>query len=492
MAPFLAAVMASAWSGGLGPGLFATGLSMALSAYLFLEPTYSLAVRSADDIAQLVVFSMVSVFVSILNTARKRANELLRAGQERMRLLNDELETRVRERTAWLHLLFEVTRSANQAQTLHQVAESILPLIGIAGGWDYAHALILAPGKPRRFRLSPSYFGKDRARTGGIHQELLASSVRPGEGIPGRVARTREVEWTPDLQTDPSSEPALRKSGLRLRVSIPILAEEDVVAIVECFRDKRAERHEHELELFRTIATELGLVVERKRLQEGYAEAVWDQQRILAQELHDGLGQILAGTGFLSHALSQQLSDPAHSALSHQVTEGIERTLGQIRGLAKGVFPMELEAGGLIPALEQLAASVEAVYAIKCRFECDPSINVQDSQIAIHLYRMAQEAVANAAKHARAAEVSIRLSKSQGRLSLSVLDDGIGISVPGPSAGGSGMRSLRCRAAAIGATLSIEGWAGKGTRILCSLPHGPAPVCGPGAELTGVASHGHV
>jgi signal transduction histidine kinase len=324
-----------------------------------------------------------------------------------------------------------------------------------------------------------------------IHQQLLFSSIHPEKGIFARIAQTPEVKWTPDLQMDLSSEHALRKSGLKLRVSVPILAEQEVVAIVECFRVERAERNEHEVNLFQTIATELGLVVERKRLQEGYAEAVWNQQRILAQELHDGLGQILAGTGFLSQALSQKLSDPAHSALSHQVTDGIERTLGQIRGLAKGVFPMELESGGVIPALEQLAASVESVYAIKCRFECEPSIKIQDSQIAIHLYRMAQEAVANAAKHAKPAEVNILLSKAQGRITLCVRDDGIGISVPAMAGGGSGLRTLRYRAAAIGATLSIEGSPGKGTRVLCSLPIGSL-TAGTGAESAGVASYGHV
>jgi signal transduction histidine kinase len=470
MAPYLAAVIVSAWHGGLGPGLVATGLSMALSAYLFLEPTYSLAVHSSDDIAQLIVFSIVATFVSIVNTAQKRSHAALQAGQERMKALNDELETRVQERTAWLRLVFEVTRSANQSQTISQAIGAAVSLIGEGGGWDYIHAYISSPQRPEEFVLSPVFYRSPALDVLGLEPFRPEIVIHRGGGVAGRVAATGEAESVSDLRREPAALSDAQISGLQSEIAFPVNAEGQVVAVIECFRSHPAENNEQLLNVFRTLGAELGLVVERKRLQEGYAEAVWNQQRVIAQELHDGLGQVLAGTGFLSQALSNKLTDPLLAGLSHRVTDGIERSIDQIRGLAKGVFPLELESGGLKSALEELAHSVEAVYSIRCRLECKGLIVLEDPQKAIQLYRMAQESVTNAVKHARAKEVRIRVwEEDHGQLCLSISDDGVGIPESSSLKPGSGLRSLRYRAASMGASLRVESAFGKGTRVTCQL-----------------------
>ncbi len=259
------------------------------------------------------------------------------------------------------------------------------------------------------------------------------------------------------------------QAGVCSAAAFPVRMGREIVGVFEYFSLEKMEKSEALVNLMEVVGLELGRVVERQRLQEGYSEAVWEQQRVIAQELHDGLGQQLTGLGFISQTLSGKLTQPDEAKAAGRLTEGLMKALEQIRGLAKGVFPVAPEGEGLMSALGQLAETTAAATGIACTFDCPRPVLLGNNQTALHLYRIAQEAVTNAAKHARPSAIKILLDSTPEGLLLEVSDNGGGIGGGAGSSRGSGLRSMRYRAAAIGGTLAIEDAPGGGTRVRCIL-----------------------
>jgi len=204
-------------------------------------------------------------------------------------------------------------------------------------------------------------------------------------------------------------------------------------------------------------------IAERRRLEGEIIHVSESEQMRFGQELHDGLGQHLTATAFQAALLARDLqaAGQPHAAAA-QVAERIETMLGdavaQTRLLARGLFPVELEDNGLAAALAQLAADTRDFMQIACSLHCPEPVDVHDHAIAIHLYRIAQEAVNNAAKHARCTRVDIALQwlggAPAGVLVLRITDDGQGAVTttagpPAPSAG-MGLGIMRHRARLIG------------------------------------------
>ena len=457
MVLYIPGVMISAWVGGLGPGLLATVLSVVATAYLFLDPTGSFFIQSADDIAELIVFSFVALLTSVLNTAQKRAQQAMKESQEKVRLV------------------FEVTRAANEAETVGQAFRFALRRICEGGVWVYAHVYLLE-GPPQEPLVPSSFYHvADAARFSELRESTLKKPPPRKELIAGRVIDTGRVEWVDDLSADPAAaayDPFVR-AGIRTAAAFPVRVGRETVGVFECFAFVPPERRESVTALLETVGLELGQVVERRRLQEGYSEAVWRQQRLIAQELHDGLGQQLTGLGFMSQSLTERLRNSEEAMSAGRLTEGLKEALEQIRGLAKGVFPVAPDDDeGLMTALRQLAESTSAATGVDCRLDCPAKVLVENNQVAIHLYRIAQEAVTNAVKHGRPSKIVIRLGSSPEELRLEVTDDGVGMSKPDGRSAGSGLRIMRYRAAAIGATLRIDDAPGGGTRVACVVRDG--------------------
>ena len=126
------------------------------------------------------------------------------------------------------------------------------------------------------------------------------------------------------------------------------------------------------------------------------------------------------------------------------------------RNLARGFFSPELEAEGLIASLQGLAENIRERFQINCVFHGQESVPVPDSAIATQLYRIAQEATANSAKHAAPEQIAIRLAMNGPELTLSVVDDGAGFPDKLPHLQGLGLHLMRHRAALIGARFDIR------------------------------------
>ena len=208
----------------------------------------------------------------------------------------------------------------------------------------------------------------------------------------------------------------------------------------------------------------------RKRLEREILEISGREQRRIGQDLHDSLCQHLAGIGFLSKVLEKKIASglPIDSTGAAEIVNLIDQAITLTRGFARGLNPVQLDAGGFMHALMELAANSEKFFGITCRFEFDQPIVIDDNGMAVHLYRIVQEALNNAIKHGKADTVVIAL-RTNGKLStLSVEDNGRGFSSTPTQGKGMGLNIMNYRASMIEASLDIKNGRDGGTAVICS------------------------
>lgn len=211
-------------------------------------------------------------------------------------------------------------------------------------------------------------------------------------------------------------------------------------------------------------------VTDRQTLENEMIENSHRVQLRIGQDLHDSLGQHLTGISFLSRALEKKLSAQARPEAEDaaEVSRLVLEAISQTRQLARGLFPAELENRGLLPALRELAANVEEACGIVCRLECSgPDIPVAP-ETAMHLYRLAQEAINNAVKHGKARRVTLRLLRRGECITLCIEDDGVGLPANRPVGRGLGLRIMNYRAQKIGGQFDLRSNERGGTTVSCS------------------------
>jgi signal transduction histidine kinase len=218
-------------------------------------------------------------------------------------------------------------------------------------------------------------------------------------------------------------------------------------------------------------------IAERERLERDLLEVSEREQRRIGQDLHDGLCQHLTGTALAGHVLAEKLAERGlpESSDSRRIVDYVEEAIMLARGMAKGLHPVEMEADGLMQALDEFAATTSEMFGIKCRFECDSPVLVRNPATASHLFRIAQEAVGNAIKHGEATKIVLSLDAFETGIKLTIDDNGHGIA-PNPSrVGGMGMRIMADRAKMIGATLAIVRSSTGGAELVVVVPALDAP-----------------
>ncbi len=190
----------------------------------------------------------------------------------------------------------------------------------------------------------------------------------------------------------------------------------------------------------------------------------------LAQDLHDGLGQILTGLSLGARAAITRASRAADidPTFVDFLLDSTGEALKLCRQLTRGVSPLHDANGNLLEALRHLPHTVPPESGPKLQVEVESWSPLRLSLArSEHLYRLVQEAVTNALKHARAASIRVHVIVTPETVQVGIEDDGVGIGDFARAAGGFGLRSMRLRAAAVGATVEVLARAGGGTLIRC-------------------------
>ena len=137
--------------------------------------------------------------------------------------------------------------------------------------------------------------------------------------------------------------------------------------------------------------------------------------------------------------------------------------------MSRGILPFEPTSKGLAEAIEEYASGTRYLFGVNCRFAADKKTVTINDAVAMHLYRIVQEAVNNVIKHAKASDVTIALTVTEGRTILSIRDNGIGLAPGWDDRGGLGIRIMRYRAKSIGADFDVRNAPGGGMIVTCSL-----------------------
>lgn len=209
-----------------------------------------------------------------------------------------------------------------------------------------------------------------------------------------------------------------------------------------------------------------------KQLELEVQEATMREQRRLGQELHDGIAQQIGGITFLSQVLEGKLRKMGleEAEEAEKITGYLQDLLFQTRQLAAGLYPAIIEREGLATALEELALRTISMYNVNCTFNAFLEDPINVVSVAVHVYRITQEAINNAVTHGKASRIAISLKQEKDWYTLRVADNGIGIGfdTDPPYGGGMGLTTMRNRAVLIGGEARISPVAPSGTEVICT------------------------
>ena len=210
----------------------------------------------------------------------------------------------------------------------------------------------------------------------------------------------------------------------------------------------------------------------RKKMEKQLINVSTKEQQRIGQDLHDGLGQELTGIALKLKVLERIIGQGSVPEVKKvkEIGKLLSNAIDATRNLARVLYPVELERLGLKPALEELINHVEMLYGIPCKLRVDSAAKVDTETVAIQVYRIAQEAINNAAKHSGASKIWITLAKVDELVVLTVDDDGKGIPGPSDRDRGLGLSIMMARANQIDATMQILQSEKTGTQVKCEIP----------------------
>jgi two-component system, NarL family, sensor histidine kinase DevS len=316
------------------------------------------------------------------------------------------------------------------------------------------------------------------AAVGALAEGLTGSFLARSGSKSGRVLDRRRSERVDSTLEDTEvDQEVARRVGMRSGVFVPMIVGDRAIGVIAAHnkhgRDPRFT--DEDLRIAETFASRAAVAVDLadrvardalRRVVEGQEL----ERRRLARELHDETGQaltsILLGLKRVEHAKSSEDARAAAAELRGEIV----KTLQSVRRLAVELRPQALDDFGLVPALERLADAFGGESGIAIDVEANLDETRLSPEIETALYRIAQEALTNVAKHAGAGHVSVIVTRRDGSVTVVVEDDGRGFGAAGGDAGGLGLVGMKERVGLLGGRLAIESTEGSGTTIVAEVP----------------------
>jgi two-component system, NarL family, sensor kinase len=198
-----------------------------------------------------------------------------------------------------------------------------------------------------------------------------------------------------------------------------------------------------------------------------------EERRRIRREIHDGIGPLLAAAMLRTETTMDLPPGCPRQAESLQKLHQLQKiALTDVRSLLEGLRPPALDHGGLIPALQQhaeLSAGMATEGSPTVAFEASGDLAILPAAVEVAAYRIGQEAISNATKHAGAQRIIVRMSRTDSGLTIEVDDDGIGVAAD-PNHSGVGLASMTERATELGGYCNNEDSPAGGTRVKAWLP----------------------
>jgi len=320
--------------------------------------------------------------------------------------------------------------------------------------------------------------GFARFLTVGMSEELM-EEIGPlprRHGLLGAMLGDRTSYRTDDIAADPCFEwwPAAHPR-MRSFLGVPIVSQGDVVGAIYV-TDKNGGFTDADVELLELLAAHAAIAIENARLYELSRElSVIEERNRLARELHDSMTQQLFSLVLTAEtALGLVRDDPERAEAELRRVKDLGRsTMAELRALVLELRPAALEREGLVATVRQHAEVLGRVHGVHVAVDVigEPQL---DPATELALYRIVQEALSNALRHAHAAEVHVALAFEEETL-VTVADRGVGFDplAPGLRTRRLGLTSMRERARSVGGRLVIDAAPGHGTTVRLRVPHPP-------------------
>ena len=373
--------------------------------------------------------------------------------------------------TRWLAQLESLTEVGNAlagetelAPLLELIATRLRELIGA----ELVLITLPAPGGDLRIE----------AAVGAAAEGLLGGPMTRTGSKSGRVLERRRSERVDSTLDDTEvDQEVARRIGMRSGVFVPMIVGDRAIGVIAAHNKRGTDPRftDEDLRIAETFAARAAVAVDLadrvardalRRVVEGQEL----ERRRLARELHDETGQalisILLGLKRVDEAKTKEDARSAATELRGEIV----KTLQSVRRLAVELRPKALDDFGLVPALERLADAFGGESGIAIDVEANLDETRLPPEVETALYRIAQEALTNVAKHAGARHVSVIVTRRDGSVTVVVEDDGRGFGAAGGDSGGLGLVGMKERVGLLGGRLAIESTEGSGTTIVAEVP----------------------
>lgn len=394
-------------------------------------------------------------------------------------LLEQRVTERTRELRALLDISYNVASTLELAPLLGLILDQLRELVDYRGAALYAlqgAELVMLeyrgplPEDQRHLPLDWWRLNLDLARRGEV---ML---------IPDTLGDTplahKYRDWAGELLASPIGD-------TRTLLAIPLTSKESVVGLLSLTYHQPDHFTEQHISLVRAIANQAAVAIENARLfVTAQGKAVLEERQRLARDLHDSVTQSLYSLTLLAEAGRRLVPSDVQQVARYlgDIGEIAQQSLKEMRLLVYQLRPLALEREGLIGALQARLDSVEKRSGIEGRLLIEGNLSHLPPAIEEGLFRIAQEALNNALKHAAARSVVVRVHNADDKVTLEVRDDGRGSArLTTDNTGGLGLTSMRERVAQLNGTLTIESEPGRGTRVSVEVPRLSA---GPGRRTS--------
>ena len=381
---------------------------------------------------------------------------------------NSQLRALTQQRLRQLNLLYQAENTLHSHLNLDDLLQTLPDLAVDIGGASCAWLLRTDQPEQRHILWSQRSLKRAMMETPGFV---------PGAGLADHVLAAGEAILVEDVQDDAriARPDLLLLAGIRSLGSIPLVVNDAIVGLLNVAFDQRGKVNLETWRFCIALVDRATLAIKNAQIHEqSQRGAVLEERQRLARDLHDSVNQTLFGLASYAESGRQQSirqSDDEEANRWKVAKEMVQQAMKEMRLLMHELRPATLQKQGIVAALQARLNSVEEHVGIKTYFVAHNLPAVLPDAVEDALFRIAQEALNNVIKHARANAVTVELEATDNEITISVTDSGCGFDPDDVhGVGGMGLSNLEVRAARLGGHLHVWSTPGAGTRIESSIP----------------------
>ncbi len=482
LAPIVWAGFMFGWRGAIITSLAALACMLPRAIFISQYPRDSLFETSA-------VFILGNVLAISFASLRRE-----REYRRQLEVTHQELEAHIEtikqdeKRLAALNRISStISQSLELGQVLDAAIDSVVDVMQVDAAWI--------------FLLNEEAGELEMAVHRGIPDEFVrgVDRLKLGEGFSGRVAQSGEPLFAENAAQDGRlTREVVSRYNIHSQLIVPLSSKARVNGTLCVAMHSRRSFQPEEVELLKAIGNQIGVAVENARLYQRQQE-VAEQLRGMQENLRFYLQQVTKAQEEERKRISRELHDDTIQSLVvlsrrldglasngegldeksrldlEELRQQVNDVMQDIRRLSQDLRPAALDRLGLLPALQWLASDVEKYSGLKVRVNISGEERRLPEEAELVLFRIVQEAMRNAWRHAQATEVGIDVESGEKEMKITIRDDGKGFAVPGAidnlaRSGKLGLAGMQERARLLGGNIAIRSEVGKGTSVTVEIP----------------------